>query len=67
MPEYKLMGNTYQIRQDPTTNRPKFYCVMQNPFKTTYDTVVLYATSVNALMNKISKQYKKYEKEKEGK
>ena len=62
MHEYKLYGETYQIKPDQTT-RNKFYCVMQNPFKTTYDTVVLYATSINAMKNKINRQYKKFEKE----
>ena len=61
--KYELEGVVYNIRQDPTTNRVRLYCVMQNPFKTTLDTVVLYATNINAMKNKINRQYKKFEKE----
>ena len=61
--EYELEGKVYNIRQDPTTNRVRLYCVMQNPFKNTYDTVVLYSTSTNAMRNKINRQYKKFEKD----
>lgn len=65
--KYELEGVVYNIRRDPTTNRTRFYCVMQNPFKTTHDTKVLYATNINAMKNKINRQYKKFKKEKEGK
>jgi hypothetical protein len=63
MCEYKLWGDTYQIKRDPTT-RNKFYCVMQNPFnKTAHDTVVLWSTGIKAMKNKINRQYKEFKKE----
>lgn len=56
---YELEGVKYQIKKDPT-RRNKYYCVMQNPFRVEYDTAVLCARSVNALKNKINRQYKKF-------
>ena len=63
---YAFEGVVYQIKKDPT-KRNNFYCVMQDPFVTHHSTVVLHAGSVNALKNKINKQYKKFKIEKDGK
>jgi len=60
---YKLEGKEFSMHQDHTRARPHFYCVMQNPFRTTYNVVVLQATSFEILQRKIEKQYKKFEKE----
>ncbi len=60
--EFSYYGLTFFIKPD-TTTKDKYYCVMQNPFRDSYDTEVLYGGSVGTVQNKIIKQYKKFWKE----
>lgn len=56
----------FEIKRD-TTTRDKWYCVMQNPFKDTRDTKVIFGGSPEIVGRKIEREIKKLLKRKEGK
>lgn len=59
---YEYKGHLYNISKHPT-KKNIYFCVMEDPFSETYHAVALEAPSVNALKNKINRQYKKFKKE----
>ncbi|WP_102400182.1 hypothetical protein [Haloimpatiens massiliensis] len=50
-------SSTFKIHPDLTVKQERYYCVMQNPFITKYDTEVIYGSSVKVLQNKIRRKY----------
>ena len=52
----------FNIKPD-TTTKNRYYCVMVNPFSTSYDSKVIYGTSEEIVQRKIKKQYDKFKKE----
>lgn len=52
----------FSIKPD-TTTKNRYYCVMINPFSTSYDSKVIYGTSEEIVQRKIKKQYDKFKRE----
>lgn len=58
MLEHKIENHVFNIRPD-NSQRNKFYCVMQNPFKSVYETKVIFGGSPEIVARKINKYYEK--------
>lgn len=60
--EVNVNGHMFKVKPDPT-QRNKYYCVMQNPFKDYHDTKVIFGGSYEIVERKIERQYKKFKGE----
>lgn len=52
--------NIYSIKRDNTSKTEKYYCVLQNPLVTYWETKVIYGGSYEIVKRKIDKQLKKW-------
>lgn len=48
------------IQRDPTSKKPKYYCILQNPYVDYYSTEVIHGGSPEVVKRKIDRQMKKW-------